>query len=186
MGRKGLESGQETAYLDSIQAQISQFCSRTKAAYLKPHGGFYNDLAVPLTIGWDSMLKHPGSKSPYEAGGQEISKAAGAGLLVILLRVHKLMLMGLPSTYLEEIGRRSGFGFIKEGFADRRYTAQGLLAPRSESGSVLKSSVDIKEQVLKLSETCDSLCVHGDTENAVAIAALVRQTVEQAGFEVKA
>lgn len=185
MGRRPMELGQERTYIDSICAQIEGFCRKYEAQYLKPHGGFYNDLARPLAPGWDSMVKHPGSHSPYEAGGQEMSRVAGTGALTIQLRIHKLALMGLPGTYLEEIGRRSGFGFIKEGFADRRYRPDGTLAPRSEGDSVLKSLSEIEEQVVRLAQNCDSICIHGDTEGAVIIAGRVRMALEAAGYEVK-
>lgn len=186
MGRKSLQPGQERVYLDSIADQITRFCRKYQADYLKPHGGFYNDLGIVMEAGWDSMVRHPGSKSPYEAGGQEMSKTAGTGMLIVQLRIFKLKLMGLAGTYHEEIARRAGYGFIREGFADRRYLPDGRLVRRSQPGAVLETQSEIEAQVLNLAETCDSICIHGDTAGAVRIAEWVRVTLESRGYQVQA
>lgn len=186
MGRAAIPEGMQVAYLDSIRTQIEDFLRRTAAAYVKPHGAFYNDLARPLSLLWDSVASHPGSKSPYEAGGQELSKAPGSGLLIMLLRINHLPLMGLPGTLHQVVADRAGYGFIREGFADRRTTPKGLLVPRSEPGAVLSDLGEITQQVFTLAEKVDSICIHGDTEGAVAIAERVRRSLEKGGYEVAA
>jgi UPF0271 protein len=51
---------------------------------------------------------------------------------------------------------------------------------------VLCDPSEIAAQVLVLAERVDSICVHGDSPGCVEIAALVRTTLERAGYEVGA
>lgn len=188
MGRKPLNENVPPAtqmqYLNSVQHQIFDFQKEFGADYIKPHGALYNDTAQPLSAGWGSMRDYPTAKNPYEAGGIALSRTPGTGMLVIVLRICRLPLMGLAGTLHEEIARRANTGFILEGFVDRKTNSQGLLIPRSEPGAVLTRSDDIIAQALRLSKTCDSLCVHGDTAGAVEILRDVRNALEQDGFKI--
>jgi UPF0271 protein len=74
--------------------------------------------------------------------------------------------------------------FIKEGFADRAYTREGLLVSRSHPGAVLSDPHEIAAQVQVLAERVDSICIHGDSPGCVEIAALVRRTLAASGYEV--
>jgi len=77
-------------------------------------------------------------------------------------------------------------GFIREGFADRRYTPDGRLVPRTETNAVLHDPDEIAASVLALAPRVDSICIHGDHPNAVETATLVRQTLESAGWTISA
>ena len=79
-------------------------------------------------------------------------------------------------------------GLLTEAFADRRYTEEGDLLPRSESGSLLNAK-EIEEQVYLLMNSgevvtksgrririkADSLCVHGDNPEGVRIIKRLRE-----------
>lgn len=93
-------------------------------------------------------------------------------------------MLGLPGTYHETIASIASVGFIREGFADRLYLEDGTLAPRSMDGSVLNDPEQIAKQVIELARRVDSICIHGDSPGCVAIAELVRKTVEDSGYEV--
>jgi UPF0271 protein len=186
MGRRPMEPGKERVYLDSILSQIRSFCYAYPAAYLKPHGAFYNDTARVLAQNWDSMTTHPTARSPYEAGGVALSEVPGTGVLIMALRLTRVALMGLPGTMHEPIAARAGSPFIREGFADRRYLADGRLAPRSEPGAVLTEAPEVVEQAISLAASVDSICLHGDTPDAAGLAEAVRVGLERAGFEVTA
>ena len=185
MGRTPVDESNQIVYLKSIFDQLQWFTSAIGAAYIKPHGAFYNDTAVVLPTGWETTMRKSWTASPYETAGVFLASLPGVQSLGMLLRVHRLPLMGLPGTAHEVTADRSKQPFIREGFADRRYTEAGTLVPRSEPGAILPES-EIREQVLRLAPEVDSICLHGDTPNCVEFAELIRATLEEAGYEVRA
>ena len=70
--------------------------------------------------------------------------------------------------------------FLAEGFADRRYLGNGQLIPRGTPGALLETPEDASAQarILTTSGRFQTMCVHGDTPNAVAIARAVRETLD--------
>jgi UPF0271 protein len=92
----------------------------------------------------------------------------------------------------------AGLSIRAEAFCDRRYGPDGRLVPRDAPGAIivepaavggqarslaLEGSVVIGEsQVLPIRP--DTLCVHGDTPGALALARAVRATLEDAGVRV--
>ncbi len=89
---------------------------------------------------------------------------------------------------------------VAEAFADRAYTAAGTLVPRREAGAVItdpdavvKRSVTLAREGTVTSAGGDvvrvrarSLCLHGDTPGAAALARRVRAELEAAGVRVAA
>lgn len=75
---------------------------------------------------------------------------------------------------------------IREGFADRAYEADGSLRSRSLPGAVLTDPAEVAAQTLRLASEVDSICLHGDTPDALAFAELVWKTLFDAGYEVGA
>jgi UPF0271 protein len=71
-------------------------------------------------------------------------------------------------------------GAVREGFVDRGYREDGTLAPRGEPGDLLDPDAAVR-QAVRLASSVDSLCVHGDTPGAVALARAVRTALEEAG-----
>jgi UPF0271 protein len=92
----------------------------------------------------------------------------------------ELPLLAFPGSQLLAHARR---GFA-EGFADRGYTAEGTLRPRGEPGSLLGAE-DAARQAVDIARRVDSICVHGDSPDAPAIAARVRAGLEAAGYELR-
>ena len=88
--------------------------------------------------------------------------------------------------------------FIAEAFADRRYRADGSLAPRSEPGSVLTDPKDVVAQVralvthgevlsadgTRVPVAFETLCLHGDTPDAPALAGRIRRELAALGVTV--
>lgn len=183
MGRRSMELGQERAYLKSIFDQVGWFLGQCRPAYLKPHGAFYNDTAVVLPPDWEYARRSP-KASQYEAGGVFLSEYPGMQSLIMILRIHKLPLMGLAPTSHTPIAARAGQSLIREGFADRRYTDQGTLVPRYEPGAVLQAPQEIIEQVLRLADSVDTICLHGDTPDCLEFAELITKTLIDAGYSV--
>jgi UPF0271 protein len=92
-----------------------------------------------------------------------------------------LPLLGFPGSRLLAHARR---GFV-EGFADRGYAADGALLPRGEPGAVLDAD-EAARQAVEVAARVDSICVHGDSPDAPAIAARVRAALEAAGHALRA
>ena len=87
----------------------------------------------------------------------------------------------------------------EEGFCDRAYRRDGGLVDRATPGAVLSDPGAAAAQALSLArgavvadDGCvltlwvDTLCIHGDSPGAVAIATAVRRVMADAGIEVVA
>ncbi|HVT10848.1 MAG TPA: 5-oxoprolinase subunit PxpA [Fimbriimonadaceae bacterium] len=186
MGRRPMEVDEHSAYLKSIFEQVERFARATYPAYLKPHGAFYNQTAAVLPATWvptDDRWKALVNEDPI---GQAIGNIPGAGSLGMVLRIHRLPLMGLAGTAHEEIAKRAEVFLIREGFADRAYREDGTLVPRSEPGAVYDDPRLVQAQVLRLAPAIDSICLHGDTPDALEFAELVTKTLLDGGYEVGA
>lgn len=111
---------------------------------------------------------------------------------------RELLFLALPHTQSEHAALRAGLRVAYEIFADRAYTDEGMLVPRSVPGALIKDPQTAAEHVMRMvSEGAlistsgkripvrmDSVCVHGDTPNSVALARAVRASLEQAGVRV--
>jgi UPF0271 protein len=72
-----------------------------------------------------------------------------------------------------------------EGFADRAYRGDTLV-PRDEPGALIEDIEAIAAQAVSLVQTTDSICVHGDSPNAVEAAQAVRRALTEADVELVA
>jgi len=97
---------------------------------------------------------------------------------------------------LSEQARRLGVPLANEVFADRAYRPDGSLVPRAEPGAVLEGAGAIAARAVRMVEEggvrdsrgtfipleVDTICVHGDTPGAAAVAAALRSALEAAGI----
>ncbi|MGE3706426.1 MAG: LamB/YcsF family protein, partial [Vicinamibacterales bacterium] len=111
-----------------------------------------------------------------------------------------LVLFAPPGSALARAGASAHLLVVREGFADRRYGADGALASRSAAGAVIEDADLAAEQavsivrhgtVVALDGTAvalrvDTICVHGDHPGAAARAARVRAALEAAAVSVTA
>lgn len=183
MGRDPIPPGEQKRYLDSVFVQTQWFVAVHGADYLKPHGAFYHDTAIVLPEGWRTQNDAP---TLYGQEGIFLARHPGVQFLMMLLRVYKIPLMGLDRTSHAEIARRASKGLVREGFADRLYRDDGTLMPRDRPGAVLKEPERVAAQVLRLAPKVDSIGLHGDGPDCLVFAERVRQTLEDAGYEVGA
>ena len=158
-------------YTGSLLEQQDRFLAHHKPVYIKPHGAWYN------------LIAHEPARVEYERDYAIAWMQLGMAFYqhVIHSGIAGMMIKG--SALLEE-PRKANLAMIEEGFADRAYRGDGSLVPRYEPGAVLSSREEIASNVRKLAPEVDSICVHGDTPGCVAIAALVRKTLVDEGFEV--
>jgi UPF0271 protein len=110
-----------------------------------------------------------------------------------------LVLLGPPEGELERAAAAAGLRYAREAFIDRGYLADGSLVPRHEPGALVHDPEAAADRALELVETGgvtaddgarvelapDSLCLHGDTPGAVAMAHAVRSALEAAGVEIR-
>ena len=146
----------------------------SRVSYVKPHGALYNTAA-------------------------DRAEVAAAVAEAVRLYDPMLALLGLAGSHLLSAAGANGLVGVPEAFADRAYTAAGRLVPRSEPGAVLHDADDIAARCVRLVTdgtvqsvdgatvpvSARSICVHGDTPGAVAIAGSVRGALERAGVAIR-
>jgi len=75
---------------------------------------------------------------------------------------------------------RAGLAYAREGFADRSTRPDGSLAPRDQPGALIvdPAAAAARASAIADSGDADTICVHGDTPGAVAIARAVRTALD--------
>jgi UPF0271 protein len=98
-----------------------------------------------------------------------------------------LILFGLPESELTDAGEAAGLRVAREAFADRAYRADGTLVPRTEPGAVIDDPAEVVRRVVTMARDprVDTICVHGDTPGAAALAARIRATLIADGIDVR-
>jgi UPF0271 protein len=109
-------------------------------------------------------------------------------------------LVGLAGSLMLDVFREAGFRVAAEAFADRRYEADGSLRSRKFEDALIRDPAKAGQQALRIAErgtvvacggaevaaNAQTICIHGDTPGAPAIAAAVAETLRQAGVELSA
>jgi len=146
----------------------------TRLAYVKPHGALYNQAATDRRLAEDLVLV----VQEFDPG---------------------LALMGLAGGELDYAARQQGLRFIAEAFADRRYTSTGELLPRSDERALIHDPEQALAQALEIITEgfvtavdgsrvpvqADSLCLHGDTPEALLFARTLCAAFAEAGIAVR-
>lgn len=164
-GRREMTMAPEAVEL-LVRDQISVLAdvARTEGArltHVKPHGALYNMAARERPLA-DAIARAIAALDPA------------------------LVLFGLAGSELIRAGRDAGLATASEVLADRAYLEDGRLVPRSEPGAVIDDPDRVVEHAIALSGGADTICVHGDTPGAAALAARIRQALIAAGIAVKA
>ena len=117
----------------------------------------------------------------YHAASEDRQIAAALLDAVVAAHPDRLVIVGPPWGHLEEASRARQLRYEREGFADRSYDERGRLVPRGATGDILVDPKACAKQAIRLAEsgTVETICVHGDTPHAVAIAREVRSALEQ-------
>jgi UPF0271 protein len=149
-----------------------------KISHVKAHGALYNET-------W---------------GDQAIASAVVAGVQKVFPSPTDVALFAAPKSVMVDIAHRAGLRVVREGFADRAYEADGSLRSRRLPGALHTDPQVAAKQALSfvreggvraydgsfLELAVDTLCLHGDTPGAPAIAAAVRDALARAGVTVRA
>ncbi len=162
-GRRNMDPSSEELVGDTIY-QIGALQGLAKAAgtavrYVKPHGALYNTIASD-------------------------SRQAADVIAAIKAIDPALTLMALAGAPIVAQAREAGLTVVCEAFADRAYNPDGSLVSRRLAGSVIHDPQAVAERILRLvtegritaidgsdiALEAQSICIHGDTPTAVAIA----------------
>lgn len=174
-GRRFLDVA-PTELTDDVLYQLGALdgCARPsggRVRYLKPHGALYN-----------AVVHH-------EAQARAVVRA-------VLEYDPTLPVLGLPGSVLLRVADEAGLRTVGELFADRGYTPAATLVPRSEPGALLDDPAVVAQRVVRavtegvlaavdgtdvVVTGVGSVCVHGDSPGAVAMAQAVRAGLERAG-----
>lgn len=177
-GRRNMDVASDELTADVIY-QIGALQGLARAAgtdvrYVKPHGALYNTIA-------------------------HHERQALAVIDAILAVNPQLPLVGLAGSPVLALAQKKGLKTIAEAFADRAYHADGSLVSRREAGSVLHDASQVAQRMLQLITEggvesvegkftpihADSICVHGDSPGAIAMAVAIRSLLESQGITIR-
>ncbi|CAI9390535.1 5-oxoprolinase subunit PxpA [Microbacterium sp. T2.11-28] len=146
--------------------------------YVKPHGALYHAVSADAAVA-----------GAVVSAIADVSAALGRALPVL----------GLDGAVVRA-AESAGLPFVREAFLDRGYLPDGRLVPRSAPGALLHDPDLVAARAVRLArdgevEAVDgtvvradavSLCLHGDSPGAVAMARAVRAALDAAGVGVAA
>lgn len=178
-GRRDLNLPAERLIAE-IVSQLEMLAVITRVAgarlhYVKTHGALYNRMAQDAEIAQTVIT----AVRSFDAG---------------------LPILTLPDSIAMTVARRLGTPVVAEAFADRAYSADGKLVSRDKLGAVLTDTDTVAKRAVEIATMqqvrsvdgqtirvrARSLCVHGDTPDAVALARAVRLALERANVELRA
>ncbi|MFI6504331.1 LamB/YcsF family protein [Nonomuraea typhae] len=146
-----------------------------RVSYVKPHGALYN-----------RICRDPGQ--------------AAAVIDAVADYDPSLPVLTLPGSAVHEAAAAEGVPTVAEAFADRAYTPAGALVPRREPGAVIHDPAAVADRAVRMAVdnrvmaadgseiavSARSICVHGDTPDAVRLAQAVRDRLLGAGVVLQA
>lgn len=142
-------------------------------SYVKPHGALYN-----------AIVHH--------------REQARAVVEAIRSYNTSLPVLGLPGSVFLEEAESGGLIVVTEAFADRAYTPEGTLVSRREPGAVLHDPDVVAQRVLRMVTEgvvtaidgtdvrvdAQSVCIHGDSPDATAMAVAVRALLDAENIDI--
>lgn len=177
-GRRYMELTSQEAY-DCMLYQLGALEGFLRAAgmrlhHVKPHGAMYNQAA----------------RDP---------ELAGAIVNAVYYFDRQLFLYGPAGSALERAAHAVGIHFCREVFADRTYQSDGHLTSRSKPGSLISDVSAALQQVddillrgyvmstdgQRVPVEADTVCIHGDSPDALDILSALHHHLTDIGFEIK-
>jgi UPF0271 protein len=162
---------------DTVAAQIQLVADAAhkvglRLQHVKPHGALYNQAA----------------------SDPDLTRAIGEAVR----RVDaSLIILALAGSRMADLLHTVGLRVAHEAFVDRGYTDAGTLIPRGQPGAVITDPTEAAARAVQLATArtvmaaghpirieADTLCLHGDTPHAPALAQAVRRALESAGVRV--
>ncbi len=153
--------------------ELEAICGEEGAvmSYVKPHGALYNRCARD-------------------------ADAARAVVAAVCTAAPSASILALAGSALLHEGRSAGLAVYAEAFADRGYAPSGELLLRRVPGALITDPDEAAERALSIASgtgvraadgtvlelQADSICVHGDTPGALAIASRIRSRLVDSGM----
>jgi UPF0271 protein len=156
---------------------------------------FFEDIAFPMGCIMHHVKLH---------GALYNMAAKDAGMANVIVRAVKdfdenLILYGLSGSLLLTLAEGEGLKIAHETFADRTYQDDGSLTPRSQPNAVMQNVEDVSKHVLQMVNEgtvttvsgkiiplkTDTICLHGDGENALVFARDINKNFTAAGYSVQ-
>lgn len=177
-GRRDMALSPDEAYAFVLYqvGALAAFCRAldVRLGHVKPHGQLYNRAAV------DAPLAQAVAQAVFDFD-------------------PSVTLVGLAGSELIRAGQALGLNTAQEFFADRNYTDEGTLVPRSQKGATISDEAFAVARVVRavregaiesasgktIPIAADTICVHGDNAHALEFARTIREALEQAGIEVR-
>jgi UPF0271 protein len=175
-GRVRIEVPAERIFADVLY-QVGAMAAAAEAAgtglrFVKPHGALYN-----------AAVTDPGVAEP-------VVRAVATLGLALLCPAHSEM---------RHLAVAAGMVCYSEAFVDRAYRPDGTLAPRDTPNAVIHDPDVVAQRAVTLvlekriaatdgttlSIAADSICIHGDTPDAIALARSVRRALQEAGVTIR-
>ena len=177
-GRRFLDCSYAELF-DDVLYQLGALQAMARAAgseirYVKPHGALYN-----------TIVRH----EVHARAVVDAVRTFDKDLPVLLL----------PGAVALDIAAEAGLRGVAEAFADRNYNPDGTLVSRREANAVIHDAGTVTANMVRLATqgiitavdgteipmSAESICVHGDTPGAVAMAKAVRAGLEEAGVTIQ-
>ncbi|MDZ7698952.1 MAG: 5-oxoprolinase subunit PxpA [Deltaproteobacteria bacterium] len=163
-----------TYQVGALQAFVA--VEGTALQHVKPHGALYN-MAVTRVDIWEAIAE---------------------ALAAIDNQLILVVLAGPNREAIEAIRSRTGTRIAFEFFGDRAYNPDGSLVSRRQPGAVIHDHGEVAERVVKMvkegtvtavdgSEVgleADTICVHGDNPQAVALVKEIGEVLAKEGIEM--
>ncbi len=154
-------------------AEIAARCS-ARVVHVKPHGALYNQAVR----------------------NRELAEAIAEG---VARWSHDVVLVGLAGSPMLDVFREAGFAVAAEAFADRRYEPDGTLRSRKFDDALIRDPAEAAQQALSITQrgvvvaydgtevklSAQTICIHGDTPGAPAIAATAARILRDAGIALR-
>jgi len=167
------------AYLTYQIGALQAFCAvhGTRLRHVKPHGALYNQMV----------------------GNEALVRTVARTIAGIDRDLMLVGLAGQDSARLAAIAGEEGIAMVFEAFPDRAYTPQGTLVSRRQPGAVIHDPEEAAARALQMVRegvvlavdgtavalAAQTLCVHGDNPQGVALAAAIRGRLQAAGIAVR-
>lgn len=177
-GRVELEMGVDEI-ARSVYEQLTTLAGVARSCgaivrHVKPHGALYN----------------------RAARDRQIARAISTG---VARWSRDVVLVGLAGSAMLDAFREAGFPVAAEAFADRRYERDGSLRSRELPGALIADPAEAARQAVRLVEEgvamaydgapveirASTICLHGDTPGALAMARAVAAALRAAGVAIQ-
>ncbi len=178
-GRRRMDVTPGEVY-DMVLYQVGAIAAFVKAAgarlhHVKAHGALYNMAATDRSLAMAIVA----AVRDFDAD---------------------LVLYALAGSSMVDAAESVGLSVAGEVFADRAYRSDGTLVPRSQEGALIADEAKAVAQALDMvrdrrvlaidgtwvAVRADTVCVHGDSPGAVALAVALKRALDAEGLQLRA